>query len=88
MGRARRANLEPVALVAPCEGARPLADGLPRRVLFLLGAEGAGLPAAETADCAQVCIPAGDLKAAADSLNVGVAAAIAAYAWRERWRDA
>jgi RNA methyltransferase, TrmH family len=68
-----------VALVAGGE-ARPLgAVDLTGEVAFLLGAERAGLPAAVERDI-DAWIPIGG----AESLNVGVAGAIALYEWRRQ----
>ena len=69
-----------VALVARGEAARPLgAVDLTGEVAFLLGAERAGLPAAVERDI-DAWIPIGG----AESLNVGVAGAIALYEWRRQ----
>jgi RNA methyltransferase, TrmH family len=55
---------------------------LPERVTFVLGAEREGLPDDVAADCElRATIP---LEPAAESLNVGVTAAIALYEWRRR----
>jgi TrmH family RNA methyltransferase len=68
-----------VALVA--HGGTPLPEvELPPRVSFLLGAERAGLPDDVVAGAdLRATIP---LAAGAESLNVGVTAAIALYEWR------
>jgi TrmH family RNA methyltransferase len=68
-----------VALVA--HGGTPLPElELPPRVCFLLGAEREGLPKDVVAGAdLQATIP---LAAGAESLNVGVTAAIALYEWR------
>lgn len=70
-----------VALVA--DGGRPLGElDLPERVTFVLGAEREGLPAAVLERCeASATIP---MTAGAESLNVGVAGAIALYEHRSR----
>lgn len=73
---ARRAALQPVALVA--HGGDPPA-AIPARALLLLGAEGPGLPAALAAGARQVTIPGAG---GAESLNVAVAFGVAAHCWR------
>jgi RNA methyltransferase, TrmH family len=84
LGRFEEAPRPRAALVT--RGGAPLPDvELPERVTFVLGAEREGLPEDVAADCdLQVTIP---LEANAESLNVGVTAAIALYEWRRRqWR--
>jgi len=81
LGLLRRTGFRLLALT-PASGAEPLADVARRpsdeRVAVLLGAEGPGLsPAALAGADHRVTIP---MRAAADSLNVGSAAAIAFYA--------
>jgi TrmH family RNA methyltransferase len=69
-----------VALLAG--GGRPIGEAdLGGRVVFLLGAERGGLPAAVERDL-EVWIPI-----ASDSLNVAVAGAIALYEWRRQNAD-
>jgi tRNA G18 (ribose-2'-O)-methylase SpoU len=64
-------------------GGTPLWDvELGERVTFVLGAEREGLPAEVRARCDElVAIPQAP---AAESLNVGVAGALALYEWRRR----
>jgi TrmH family RNA methyltransferase len=72
-----RADGRRVALVA--HGGEPLGDvGLRGKVVFLLGAERAGLPAHVARDV-DATIPV-----AAESLNVAAAGAVALYEWRRQ----
>lgn len=68
-----------VLALAP-DGERSLDEGVPERVVFVLGNEGAGIaPAARAAADEGVRIR---MEAGADSLNVAVAGAVALWAWR------
>ncbi len=70
-----------VALVA--HGGNPLHElVMDRETTFVLGAEREGLPDDVVADCDEIAtIP---LEPGAESLNVGVAGALALYEWRRR----
>jgi TrmH family RNA methyltransferase len=81
---ATTAGFEPRALAA--HGGEPLAKaGLPKRCLLLLGAEGQGLPAdTDPLPALTIATPVSE----AESLNVGVAFAVAAHTWCAEWGGA
>lgn len=77
---ARKAGLTPVALDAHAgDDPRRVPAALPARALFVLGAEGGGLPVDLGADVRRVRLTPGDPDA--ESLNVAVAFGVVAALW-------